>query len=173
MELSKAIELIKPGLTPGEETIWADLGCGDGLFTNALAQTIGKGSTIYAVDSNMRALGKMPAIPHTHLEKLVADFERDELPLSGLDGILMANSLHFVKDKIRFFKKAKSWLKITGYFLIVEYNTDTSNRWVPYPLSFATAEKLFTGLGFNVQKISEQASLYNRAGMYGARISEQ
>ena len=41
---------------------------------------------------------------------------------------------------------------------------------MPYPISFATAEKLFSDLGFNVEKISEQGSLYNRAGMYGAKI---
>jgi ubiquinone/menaquinone biosynthesis C-methylase UbiE len=173
VELSKAVELINPGLIPGKKTIWADLGCGNGLFTMALAQVIGYGSTIYAVDSNRRVLDKMPVIQQTHLKKIVANFEQDELSLSELDGILMANSLHFVKDKLTFFKKAKTWLNSSGYFLIVEYNTDTPNHWVPYPLSFATAEKLFSETGFQVQKISDQASIYNRAGMYGAVMSNE
>ena len=154
-----------------QDAIWADLGCGDGLFTNALAQIIGKGNTIYAVDSNNRVLERIPAIPNVHLKKIVADFENDELIFPAFDGILMANSLHFVEDKVSFIEKAKSWLKSTGYFLIVEYNTDIPNRWVPYPISFESAVKLFSGLGFNVEKISEQDSLYNRAGMYGAKIS--
>jgi ubiquinone/menaquinone biosynthesis C-methylase UbiE len=171
MELSKAIDLIRPGIKHLHDAIWADLGCGDGLFTKALADVIGKGSTIYAIDSNTRVFEKMRAIPHTRLKKIVANFERDELSLTGLDGILMANSLHFVKDKVSFIEKAKSWLGRTGYFLIVEYNTNIPNRWVPYPISFESAVKLFSGLGCNVEKTGEQDSVYNRAGMYGARIS--
>jgi ubiquinone/menaquinone biosynthesis C-methylase UbiE len=173
MELSKAIDLINPGITTEKETIWADLGCGSGLFTTALAQIIGNGSKIYAVDTNRKALDRMPPIANINLEKIVADFEKDELPFSELDGILMANSLHFVKDKNTFIKKAKTWLNSSGYFLIVEYNTDAPNRWVPYPLSFASAVKLFSESGLNVKKISEQASLYNRAGMYGSVMSNE
>src|SRR5207237_9801429 len=56
MELHTAIELIKPGITPVQNARWADLGCGQGLFTRALAQIIGKESTIYAVDANSHAL---------------------------------------------------------------------------------------------------------------------
>jgi SAM-dependent methyltransferase len=168
IKLIKAVELIKSGVPQAEHVIWADLGCGSGLFTAALAQIIGNGSKIYAVDTNRKALDRMPPIANINLEKIIADFEKDELPFSELDGILMANSLHFVKDKNTFIKKAKTWLNSSGYFLIVEYNTDAPNRWVPYPLSFASAVKLFSESGLNVKKISEQASLYNRAGMYGA-----
>ncbi len=171
MELGRALDLIKPGVTPLENATWADLGCGDGLFTRALAQVLGDNGTIYAVDSRTGVLEKIPSIPQIHLQKIIADFEVDELPFAGLDGILMANSLHFVKDKKTFIKKAKSWLKISGCFLIIEYNTDKPNHWVPYPISFASVLKLFSELEFIVQKISERPSLYNRAGMYGAKMT--
>ncbi|MGH9204055.1 MAG: hypothetical protein ACRD2A_22745, partial [Vicinamibacterales bacterium] len=42
---------------------WADLGCGDGTFTLALATLLSPGSVIHAMDRNASALRR---IPRTH-----------------------------------------------------------------------------------------------------------
>src|SRR5262245_15955721 len=110
MEKAEAVQLIRQGVI-AEKSNWADLGCGDGMFTLALSSLISRGSVIYAVDSNSRALAKVLSVPQIKIEKIKANFEKDHLSLSNLDGILMANSIHFVKDKHSFIQKAKAWLK--------------------------------------------------------------
>ncbi len=37
---------------------WADLGCGSGIFTYALASLLKKGSTIYAIDRDIASFKK-------------------------------------------------------------------------------------------------------------------
>ena len=60
------------------------------------------------------------------------------LSLPPLDGIVMANSLHYFKDREKILRHALSFLKLNGALLLVEYNVDSGNMWVPYPLSFET-----------------------------------
>lgn len=148
---------------------WADLGCGRGLFTTAMAQLLPAGSSVYAIDVDAAALSAVTVKEDIQLQKIRADFAHDSLPLPPLDGLLMANALHYVADQISFLIKGRQWLKKEGVLILIEYDTDVANPWVPYPLSFATATRLFTQAGFaSVKKIGEQPSLYNRAGMYAA-----
>jgi ubiquinone/menaquinone biosynthesis C-methylase UbiE len=173
MELQNAIELIKSAAAVYSVGIskWADLGCGDGLFTAALSSLLHEGSTIYAVDRNKRALSKVKSVDGVALEKIEADFIYDELPFSNLDGVLMANSLHFVKNKTAFILKAQGWLNKKSRILLIEYDMDKSNPWVPYPISFHSAENLFKNLGYKtIKKLAELPSLYNRANIYSALI---
>src|ERR1700730_13739469 len=107
MELEQAIRLIKNPqqgsatiLLPENPVKWADLGCGTGLFTRALAELLPPGSTIYAVDERAEALKKIQDSSRQHIIRIKPNFVDDDLSLARLDGLLMANSLHFVKDKI-------------------------------------------------------------------------
>ncbi len=52
----------------------------------------------------------------------------------------MANALHFVRDgdKEALVRRLAGWLKPGGRFLLVEYNVDHGNLWVPHPLSYGT-----------------------------------
>lgn len=171
MELSEAIELIQNDhLLPAGSTVWADLGCGSGLFTFALAHLLKAGSTIHAVDRDPVVLQPLPNLNGVTIQTLQLDFVSNVLPLSQLDGILMANSLHFVSDKKTLLNKLSACLKPGGSFLIVEYDTDRPvPPWVPYPVSFRALEALFKKAGFSsIQKLGERASAYGRANMYGA-----
>ncbi len=93
----------------------------------------------------------------------------DLLSLPPLDGVIMANSLHYIRDRDAFAKSLSSVLKDNARLIIVEYDTDAANRWVPFPISFNTLEKWAAGVGFrNVRRLKERPSIYQRAKMYSA-----
>ncbi len=144
--------LLQKGV-PEPGGVWADLGAGTGAFTLALAELLGTAGTIYAVDQDQRALrdlaeGMRRQFPHTTLHTMSGDFtERLALPL--LDGLVMANSLHFVRAKEPVLRLIQGYLKPEGRLLIVEYGTDRGNHWVPYPFAYPTWEKLARQMGFN------------------------
>lgn len=173
MELSAALHLIRhPRLLSPGPACWADLGCGSGLFTTALAQILPRGSTVYAVDRSRLSLEQVPSVPGgLRVKKLLADFAAEDLPLPPLDGVLMANSLHYVEDQEAFLARAPKWLKPQGCFLLVEYDTDQPNKWVPYPIPFNSLAGRFSPLGFrNIEKIAERPSVYRSAPIYAALI---
>ena len=142
---------------------WADLGCGNGIFTRALLTLLHKDRIIYAID-------KQPeSFKEGRIKFIQLDFTKEVLQLPPLNGLIMANALHFVKDKLPFLQNIRKHLLPAGLFILVEYDTDAANRYVPYPLSFASAEILFQQAGFKgFEKINEHPSVYQRAGMYGA-----
>ena len=172
MTLQEGIALIKTDkIDSFKAATWADLGCGSGLFTNALASLLADESTIYAADKNLSSFHKDSSLKSILIKPVELNFERTPLPFNNLDGILMANSLHYVKNKKDFFEKIKTCLNANGCFLIVEYNMETANHWVPYPISFLSLKKLFHDVGFSfVEKISERPSAFNRGNLYSAIV---
>jgi SAM-dependent methyltransferase len=171
VQLSTAGWLIQHPV-PDYKTIWADLGCGDGLFTNALSQLLAEQSLIYAVDKNNRVLNNVVVKQGIQLEKFVLDFTKDDLPFKNLSGILMANSFHFVRDKSAFINKAFKCLNEDGYLLIVEYDRDAANPWVPYPIGFKNLEKFFKQYDYSAQKLNETPSRFNGV-IYSAMVCKK
>ena len=94
------VRLIRDGVT-GAGPRW-QAGAGEGAFTLALADLLGRAGRITAIDRDARALGRMleacrRAFPELQVDSIVGDF-RTALPAGELDGLLAANSLHFVTD---------------------------------------------------------------------------
>ncbi len=150
------VALLRHGI-PASGGVWADLGAGSGAFTLALADLLGASATIYAVDRDAGALNSLRRamqrhFPATELHTLVADFTQplDTSPhsLPPLDGIVMANSLHYVRDKIPTLRRIRGLLKDTGRVLVVEYDTDRSNQWVPYPFTYPMWQQMARDAGF-------------------------
>jgi ubiquinone/menaquinone biosynthesis C-methylase UbiE len=143
MELQEAVDLIRDAV--GESKgVWADLGAGTGTFTLALAELLGGGSTIYAVDDDadaVRALGELTPAGDTRVVPVKADFQRPlELPgldRTPLDGILLANSLHFVRDATRVLTQLVRKVRPGGRVVVVEYDRRLPSPWVPHPIRAA------------------------------------
>jgi trans-aconitate methyltransferase len=173
MDGADAIALIAPaGVQALGPATWADLGCGDGTFTRALAALLPPGSTIHAVDRDAAALRALPsAYGGARIHAHRADFTRQPWPFSSPDGILMANSLHYVADQPAFLRACTS-LAPPPRFLIVEYDTDRANRWVPYPVSRARLATLFAAAGYAaVRTLASRPSIYQPAPLYAAAIA--
>lgn len=139
MNHTQHVRLIRKAI-PRKGGVWADLGSGDGAFTLALADLGGEDITIYSVDRDRARLKAQSQafsqrFPDSDIHFQPADFT-GRLNLPPLDGILMANSLHFVRDKRPLIIRLGGYLKKEGRFVLVEYNTDQGNYWVPYPLSY-------------------------------------
>ena len=131
---------------------WADLGAGEGAFTMALADLLGPDAHITAGDRDAGARRRLGVemgrrFPATQLDTLAADF-RQPLALSGLDGIVMANSLHFVRDKQPVLASVKAMLRPGGRLIVVEYGSDRGNPWVPHPFTYARWERMAAEAGF-------------------------
>lgn len=147
------VQLLQGGVpSPKPNGVWADLGSGWGAFTLALADLLGSGATIYSVDKDRSALreqeGEMRRrFLSTNIHYMQADFTK-RLDLPALDGIVMANALHFVRRKEPVLDLLRSYLKPDGCLILVEYNADSGNPWVPFPLSFPTWERLAEQAGF-------------------------
>ena len=145
------VALIRDGvLRPGG--VWADLGSGTGAFTLALAELIGPAGEIYSVDTDRNALREQERAMRAQfaamaVHYLAADFTRP-LNLPPLDGLVMANSLHFLRDKEAAVRLIRSYLKPGGRLIVVEYNVERGNFAVPYPLSFSAWEALAHRSGF-------------------------
>jgi ubiquinone/menaquinone biosynthesis C-methylase UbiE len=173
MELSVAISLIEKAVDQTTSTqVWADLGAGNGLFTNALLSILPEESTVYAVDKDPGVLQLKSKQRGKTLKTIVVDFVKENLQIVKLDGILMANSLHFVKDKSAFITNISAAIKPGANIVVVEYDMDTPNHWVPFPMSFDTLKRFGNTTGFDVEKLNSVPSVYQRANIYSALLKK-
>ncbi|MBN8790138.1 MAG: class I SAM-dependent methyltransferase [Terrimonas sp.] len=159
MEIAQAIALIKNGIDSTIAQTWADFGCGAGTFTYALAECLPAGSIIYAIDAVQQNLAAYRNNIKINFEK--ANFEKDVLQLPLLDGILMANALHYVKEQNIFLEKAAQYFSGNKKLLIVEYDTSASNQWVPFPINFSSLKTLLMETGYRkVEKLGQFNSAF-------------
>ena len=130
----------------GTAAVWADLGAGRGTFTAALARLLGPSARIHAIDREPSAIAALrqlatrvrtaaTIVPHR------ADFASteswDALGLPALDGVLLANALHFVPtdEQADVLARLAAGLRSGGRLVVVEYEGRRPSRWVPFPLS--------------------------------------
>lgn len=159
MDHQDHVYLLRKGVA-GAGGVWADLGSGYGAFTLALADLLGAEGHIYSVDKKQDDLRQQEQAMRTRfsatrVEYIHADFSRP-LALPQLDGIVMANSLHYIQKKDAVLQLVQSYLRPGGHFILVEYNADRGNPWVPYPLSYPAWETLARRNGFAATQLLER-----------------
>lgn len=165
MRQDELVDLIEDGVAERGGR-WADLGAGEGAFTDALASLLGPTAHITAVDRDARAVRTLA----DRFEVRVADFTRP-LDLHDLDGVVMANSLHFVRDKRPVLEAVRRMLKPGGRLIVVEYGTDRGNPWVPHPFSYEQWEEMARGSGFKNTRLLKTIPSRWLGSMYSA-VSE-
>src|ERR1044072_1410401 len=124
MKIEDAVALIRSSVQRSEGT-WADLGAGRGTFTRALVEIMGKDARIYCVDRHAESLVELATWAKEHAPNVAViegDFTDDHAleQLPELDGLLLANSLHFVKDAGAVLKRLVRHLRPGGRVVLVE-----------------------------------------------------
>ena len=150
MDHTDHVNLLHGAVTAGGT--WADFGSGTGAFTLALAELIGPSGVLhsierdeYAVRQQQRAFHEQFSDRRVHYH--VADFTRP-IDLAPLDGLVIANALHFYREPLFIVQTLKSHLKPGGHFIVVEYNVTQGNTAVPYPISYERWVELANAAGF-------------------------
>jgi SAM-dependent methyltransferase len=140
MNSDEAVALLR-GAVPPSPGVWADIGAGDGTFTRALVALLGPTSRLYAVDrdaSAVAALTQWAARDAPNVIVLQADFTRPltfpNLHPSVLDGMLLANALHFVRNPSAVLACLVTHLRPGGRVVLIEYDRRRASPWVPYPI---------------------------------------
>jgi ubiquinone/menaquinone biosynthesis C-methylase UbiE len=170
MKIQEAVTLIR---NAGYDSIgpqtWLDLGCGAGTFTYALSELLPEASKIYAVDQYPQKL-QQEAGNQVTIEFVLSDFEIDEMDTDEhVTGVMMGNSLHYIKDKKAFLTNLFQRFPSIKQMIFIEYETKVANQWVPYPVTFAQLQDLLKMTKFKeVHKIAERPSVYGQGNMYVA-----
>ena len=176
MNVEEAVALVRDAVV-GVGPRWADLGAGGGMFTRALVELLGEGSGIYAVDRDPRVVGDLTRWAREHASGVTvveADFtqslEISKLGGEELDGLLLANALHFVKDPGSTVERLVRLLRPDGRVVIVEYDRRAANRWVPYPINIAALARVAVSAGLSAPVVVATRPSDYGGVIYAARM---
>lgn len=119
------------------------------------------------MDRERRALASIEPSQHdVSIVTHAGDFTALPWPFANVDGILMANSLHYVDEPLEFLRRCLSAMR-RQRLLLVEYDTERANRWVPHPISKVRAVQLFVAAGLSsVVALGTTSSVYRDADIY-------
>ncbi len=147
--------------------VWADLGSGTGAFTLALASLLGPAATIFSVDRDSEALAVQKQafavrFPRMDVRFIASDMGRlADLP--SLDGVIAANSFHYVQDLLPVVSRIFEILAPAGRLVVVEYDLRRPSPWVPYPLPPARWSEVASRAGFaRTRVLATRPSRFNR-----------
>lgn len=172
MDHAELIELIRGGV-PSAEGVWADLGAGTGNFTWALRDLLGPRGVIYAVDRDGKAIRRQnELLAQAGRGAAIAPIQADitqRIALPPLDGVLLANVLHFIRNQPATLELIAGYVKPGGRVLVVEYDVEQPLRYVPFPLPFARFGALAAGAGLgDVRRVGRRVSPSSGIAMYAA-----
>ncbi len=173
MQHADHVALIRDGVL-GAGRRWLELGAGDGEFTLALADLLGEGGRIVALDLDRWALADLAGrvarrFPDTEVETIAADYTLG-LPAGPFDGVLAANSLHFTGDPAPVLAAIRDRLVPAGRLVLVEYDSDQGNPYVPHPISLARWQAMAPASGFTAPRLLHRVPSRFLGSIYGAVV---
>jgi len=152
-----ALALLRAATPTADGEAWADLGAGAGVFSRAIAALVGAAGHVYAVDVDGRAVRTLRAwAAEARGGPAVTVLQADvtgPLGLPPLDGVLMANVLHFVPDAEAVLPRIAGGLRPGGRLVLIEYEGRRPSPWVPYPVPAARFRELAAGAGLTPPEV--------------------
>ena len=137
---------IRPGMT------CVDLGCGTGAFSLPMAEYVGDGGTVYAVDDSAEMLDRVRAKrPPSNLRPVHSDAGRTGLDDEIADFCLLAFILHEMGQPMDLVAEAFRLTKPGGRVMAVEWRPELESPGPPrrIRLSAVRLDGLFTEAGFS------------------------
>lgn len=171
MDIDEAVRLIEKAVEK-RPSVWADVGAGSGIFTLALEQILGFNSVIFAVDKKLEILRDTLKTRYSRstIHLYEKDFSQPMAFLPPLDGLLLANVLHYIADQESFLRNlCNHYLKDGGTVMVIEYDRFETDPWVPYPLPLPYFERLSSKIGLTLpEEIGRKRSIYGNQDLYVA-----
>jgi SAM-dependent methyltransferase len=146
---------------------------------------LGPDGRVYAVDRDARAVeslrrsaakGASPIVPV--LGDLTRTFELPGLEGASLDGMLIANTLHFLRDADAVLARLAAWVRPGGRVVLIEYDRRAASRWVPYPIPITRLPTLARAAGLSTPVLTATrpsafgGTLYVAAADRGAPVRD-
>jgi SAM-dependent methyltransferase len=124
-------------LRPGEKV--ADVGAGTGYFAVRVARAVGPGGVVWAVDIAQELLDYLArraqeeGLSNVRIVKVSPD--DPQLPPTGVDTVLMVDTLHYIKDRAAYAKKLRASLAPGGRVVIIDFvpKPQGERPWGPPP----------------------------------------
>ncbi len=162
MQFQQIVEQLKQCKIEGG--IWIDAGCGNGTYTLPLSSIV---SQVIALDRNKNNLTYLESkiSTETNIIPQQFDFNRPSWYKHVVDGILFGFSLHYDPVHETALDHAYQQLKKGGKLVIIEYSSNSSVPWVPYPLPLKKLIPILKNLAYeDIKIINERPS--RRKSMY-------
>jgi arsenite methyltransferase len=111
-------------IQPG--AVVADLGSGSGYFTFRLAEAVGPGGKVYAVDVDPDMIDLVAKAAkdkgQSNIETILAKPENPLLPKAGIDLIFTSNTYHHIDARVGYFANLRQFLRPGGRVAIIEFD---------------------------------------------------
>ena len=126
------------------------------------------------MDRDADVLRRLPVEEHgVAIRPWPGDVTQMPWPFGTVDGLLLANVLHYIRNQPAFLRGCHEQLADDGQLLVVEYDTGHANPWVPYPVPRAVLTDLCIAAGFaRVIALATRPSIYHRAPLYSMLASK-
>ena len=144
-----------------KDTVFIDVGCGDGFFTLLAAQALGEQGTAYAVDVDAEAIERLKAKAKeqslTNIKVKVAAAEETVFCKTCADIVFYSMVLHDFKDPAQVLRNANKMLKPSGILVNLDWKKTKMPFGPPVPIRFSEqqASDLITQAGFTVESLKE------------------
>jgi arsenite methyltransferase len=111
-------------IRPGDRV--ADLGSGSGYFTFRLAEAVGPGGKVFAVDIDQDMIDliakRVRQEPRSNIEPVLATPNDPLLPKTGVDLIFTSNTYHHIDKRIAYFANLRKYLRPGGRVAIIDFD---------------------------------------------------
>ncbi len=115
----------------------ADLGAGDGYFTFTLADAVGAGGRVYAVDVDADVVDglheSVASRGYDNIEVVLAEYDDPGLPDGEIDVVFLCNVYHHIDNRVTYFSDLRRDLAPGARVVIIDIGGAAPLRWLSPP----------------------------------------